>query len=85
MQKQEKDWHQIEEQKVEVKWLNKEPDNLTNQVGNLCSRIERYVLQNLEQPGLGRGTALRYVQKPLIDPSKPWIWRKGSLAFLGPN
>ena len=30
-QNHEKAWHQIEEQQVEVNWLNKEPDNLTNQ------------------------------------------------------
>ena len=83
MQKRDKEWHQIEEKQVEVKWLNKEPDNLTNQVGSLYSRIERYALQNLEQPGIGRGTALNYVQRPLNDPSKPWIWRQGSLAFWG--
>lgn len=72
MQKVEREWHQIEAKNVEVKWLNKEADDLTNRVGSIYDRIERYVLQNLDKPSLGRGTSLQYVQRPLHDPSKPW-------------
>ena len=50
---------------------------------DLCSRIERYVLQQLDAPTLGRGVTLQFVQRPLRDASKPWLWKRGSLAFWG--
>ena len=59
------------------------PDPLTQKAGNLYSRIERYVLQKLDHPTTGRGTSLQYVQRPLVDPGKPWLWRRGSLAYWG--
>lgn len=65
-----KEWHQIEERELPAQWLDL-PSNPTSQsLGALSHRIERYVLQN-------------FVAKPLQDPSKPWIWRKGSLAYWG--
>ena len=54
-------------------------NTLSQKAGQLYHKIERYVLQNLDKPT--RGTKLNYVQKPLADPSKPWLWRKGVLAF----
>ena len=83
LSKPEKEWHQVEARPVNVKWLNKETDNITSQTGSPYDRIERFVLQQLEKPTTGRGTQLRYVHRPIADPSKPWMWRKGSLAFWG--
>ena len=51
--------------------------------GALCHKIERYVLQGLDRPTLGGGTQLQLQHKPIQDPSKPWIWKRGSLAFWG--
>lgn len=54
---------------------------LTETAAGLYHKIERYVLQNIDNPKLGRGTQLNYVHRPLADPSKPWLWRKGGQAF----
>ena len=83
LSKPEKEWHHFETRQVKVNWLNKETDNLTSQTGSLYDRIERFVLQQLDKPTTGRGTTLQYVHRPIADPSKPWLWRKGSLAFWG--
>ena len=56
---------------------------MTQQVGALCNRIERYALQQLDNPTLGRGTTLKFVQRPLNDASKPWLWKRGSMAYWG--
>ena len=56
-----------------MQWLNRQTDPLTQHTGNLCSRIERFVLQ----------LTLQFVQRPLNDASKPWLWKGGSLAFWG--
>ena len=77
----EKTWHQTEPQEVQVQWLQQHTDPLTKQMGSMYQRIERYVLQQLEQPTMGRGLKLQYVNRPLHDASKPWIWKRGSLAF----
>ena len=46
-------------------------DNLVSrQIGSVYSRIERYVLQNLDSPTHGRGTRLQYQQRPLETLSK---------------
>ena len=74
------EWHQIDERDAEVQRLNRQTDPLTQQAGNLCSRIERYVLQQLDTPTLGRGVTLQFVQRPLHDASKPWLWERGSLG-----
>ena len=66
---------------TEVCWLDMQTNPLTNKASSLYSKIERYVLQQLENPKLGRGTQLTYITKPLTDPSKPWLWRKGGQAF----
>ena len=76
-----REWTQVKEERTEVQWLAMATNPLTNKAGQLYSKIERYVLQNLENPKLGRGTHLTYVTKPLNDPSKPWLWRKGGQAF----
>ena len=47
----------------------------------MYNRIERYVLQRLEEPHGGRGLTLQFVQRPLHDVSKPWLWKRGSMAF----
>lgn len=75
------EWMQIEDREVSVKWLDMPTNELTQQAGRLYHKIERYVLQQIETPTLGRGTSLSYVQKPLADASKPWLWKKGTLAF----
>ena len=74
------EWTQVQPADVAVNWLDLSTNNLSQKAGQLYSRIERYVLQNLDKPTLGRGTNLQYVQKPLVDPSKPWLWRR-VLAF----
>lgn len=83
LEKPDREWHQIEAQQIEVKWLNQITDPLTQQMGGMYNRIERFVLQKLEPPTVGRGISLQYVQRPLTDPSRPWLWRKGSLAYWG--
>ena len=77
----ERTWHQIEPQEVHVQWLQQHTDPLTKQMGSMYQRIERYVLQHLEDPTCGRGLRLQYVNRPVHDASKPWIWKRGSLAF----
>lgn len=81
LQKIQTEWTQMQTTDVTVKWLDLSTNTLSQKAGQLYSKIERYVLQNLDQPTYGRGTNLQYVQKPLVDPSKPWLWRKGVLAF----
>ena len=44
-------------------------------------KMENYVLQQLDKPTTGRGVRLQYQHKALSDPSKPWLWKKGSLSF----
>ena len=77
----EKTWQQIEPQEVRVQWLQQHTDPMTKQMGSMYQRIERYVLQQLDEPTTGRGIRLQYVNRPLHDVSKPWIWKRGSLAF----
>ena len=75
------EWTKIPEHVPDVNWLNRQNDPLTMTAGALYSRIERYVLQNIDNPKLGRGTQLTYVNRPLADPGRPWIWRKGGQAY----
>ena len=77
----EKTWYQTEPQEVRVQWLQQHADPLTQQMGSMYHRIERYVLQQLEEPTTGRGLTLQYINRPLHDASKPWIWKRGSLAY----
>ena len=74
-------WHQVDPQDTTVKWLDHVTDPLTKQAGTIYNRIERYVLQQLEEPHGGRGLTLQFVQRPLHDVSKPWLWKRGSMAF----
>lgn len=72
------EWTQLDTIELPVKWM----DNAVTQLaGCLYHKIERYVLQAHDKPVYGRGTQLGYIQKPLTDPSKPWLRRKGALAF----
>ena len=75
------EWTQFAEIDLPVKWLGMPTNQITQQAGQLYHKIERYVLQQHTTPSYGRGTTLNYVQKPLNDPSKPWLWKKGSLAY----
>ena len=61
-----------------------DPTPLSSKAGALYSKIERYVLQNIDSPKLGRGSHLDYVHRPLMDLSKPWIWGKERKHF-GPR
>ena len=81
LQRIQTEWTQVQPADVEVNWLDLSTNTLSQKAGQLYSKIERYVLQDLDKPTLGRGTNLQYAQKPLVDPSKPWLWRKGLLAF----
>ena len=81
LEKPDRTWHQIEPQEVHVNRLNQHADPLTPQMGSMYHRIERYVLQQLDSPSGGRGLTLQYVQRPIHDASKPWFWKKGSLAY----
>ena len=74
-------WHQVDPQDTTVKWLDHITDPLTKQAGTIYHRIERYVLHQLEEPHGGRGLTLQFVQRPLHDVSKPWLWKRGSMAF----
>ena len=75
------EWSQIPKHEPTVKWLHMDTNDLTQKVGSLYHKIERYVLHQHDRPRYGRGTQLQYIQKPLADPSKPWIWKRGALAF----
>ena len=74
-------WHQVDPQEIQVKWLDHVTDPLTKQAGTIYNRIERFVLQQLEEPHGGRGLTLQFVQRPLHDDSNPWLWKRGSMAF----
>lgn len=71
------EWTHLEEVDLPVKWLQMPTNSLTQRAGIIYHKIERYVLQNHDQPG----TQLSFAQKPLADPSRPWIWKRGALAF----
>lgn len=78
LEKVTKEWSQIEPIEQTVHWLDFEDNPVSRQVGVIYSRIERYVLQNLDRPTEGK---LQFQQKPLADLSKGWLWKKGSMAF----
>ena len=77
------EWSQIEPVERAVQWLDYEDNQVSRHIGKIYSRIERYVMQNLDKPAEGRGTRLQFQLKPLSDPSKAWLWKKGSMAFWG--
>lgn len=72
-----KEWAQFEMVEKAVNWLDME----TRKSGALYGKIENCALQNLDNPTKGRGVKLQLQQKPLSDPSKPWLWKKGSLSY----
>ena len=80
-----REWYQIEYADVPVQWLNKPTTPATQQVGALCHKIERYVLQGLDKPTFGRGTQLQLQHKLLQDPSKPLDLETRQSGFLGTN
>lgn len=75
-----KEWAQIETTEQAMHWLDMEDNHISKHIGGIYGRIERYVLQNLDKPTVGRGTHLQYQKRPVCDPSKAWLWKKGSLA-----
>ena len=81
LEKSTKEWDQFEQVECPVKWLDMEDDHISKKAGAIYGKIEAYVLQHLDKPATGRGTRLQFQQKPLSDPSKPWIWKKGSLSY----
>ena len=48
-----------------------------------AQQAEEYVLQHMEQPQKGRGRIVNIQNKPLVDPIKPWTWKRGAMAFWG--
>lgn len=73
-------WHMIE---VQVCWLGDEGDQISQHMANLCSRMERFSLQQLESPKLGKGSCLDMQHGPIQDVTKPWVWQRGSQSFWG--
>ena len=55
------EWTQLNNVELPVKWLDMETNALTQQVGGLYHKIERYVLHQHEKPSMGRGTQLGYI------------------------
>lgn len=73
----------IEHQNVSVSWLGDQGDQISQQTAALSSRIEKFALQQLSNPRLGRGSKLELAQRPLQDVSKPWLWKRGGQSFWG--
>ena len=46
-----------------------------------ATQTEKYLCQTLQKPTTGRGSNIRLFQAPLIDSSKPQVWKKGSAAY----
>ena len=46
-----------------------------------ATQTEKYLCQTLQKPTTGRGSKIKLFQAPLIDSSKPQVWKKGSAAY----
>lgn len=70
------EWSQIEPKEQSVQWLDFEGNQISRQAGIVYSKIERYVLQNPENPTEGRGIKLQFQQKPRVTLQRPGCGRK---------
>ena len=46
-----------------------------------ATQTEKYLCQTLQKPTAGRGSMIRLYHAPLINSSKPQVWKKGSAGY----
>ena len=76
-------WEQCKFPVRHIEFLGKEIGQTELTYADWAQQAEVYVLQNMENPQKGRGRVVHIKEKPLVDPIKPWTWKRGGMAFWG--
>ena len=76
-----RNWTTFEETNAPFKMLGELVTGLGSDLARWASRTEKYLTQLLHKPTSGRGSQIKLQQGPLLDATKPRIWKNGSPAF----